>query len=154
MLYYTIDKTALLESVEEEVSHAADAAYGENGASLYDSVVITEKDRDNVLRFIDDAVSLLVRRAFDICKYSPESYQDEYGEFQLSGRMRLALYVPDFDETMWDATETEISRYIVLYAAGALFQGRKADLVPEYTRRAQEAQDKAVILLKSRKYPE
>ena len=153
-MFYIIDKAGLLESVEEEISHIADGAYGEDGSSLYDSIVITEKDRQNVLRFIDDAVSALVRRAFDICKYSPETYQDEAGEWQLSGRMRLQFFVPDFDETMWDTTKAEIDRYIVLYAVGSLCQSRKADLVPEYARRTQDAMDKAVILLKSRKYPE
>ena len=154
-MFYIIDKAGLLESVEEEVSHIADSAYGEDGSSLYDSIVITEKDRQNVLRFIDDAVTDFVRkRAFDICKYSPETYQDEAGEWQLSGRMRLQFYVPDFDETMWDATKAALDRYIVLYAVGSLCQSRRADLVPEYAKRTQEAQDNAIILLKSRKYPE
>lgn len=154
MLFYVIDKPALLESVEEEVSHVADAAYGEDGSSLYDSIVITEKDRPAVLRFLDDAASEFVKRAFDICKYSFETATDDNGEVQLTGRVRLRLNVPDFDDTMWETAEAEISRYFVMFAAGAYLQQRKAELVPEYTRRIQEAMNKAVILLKSRKYPE
>ena len=152
-MYYVIDKDALYALVDEEVSHAADAAYSEDGRSLFDSVALTEKDRPIVDRLMDDAVSAFVRREFDITKFSPESYADEFGEAQLTGRMRLQFYVPDFDETMTDALTDELGRYIVLFTCAGIFQQRRAALVPEYTARAQAAMDKAVALLKTRKHP-
>ncbi len=152
-MYYVIDKPALLESIREEVSHVADEAYSEDGTALYDSVMVTLRDKHKLEGFIDDAVSAFVRREFDITKYSPETYTDEYGEAQLSGRMRLQFHVPDFDETMADAAKAELDRYIVMYACSSLFQQRRATVVPEYTNRTQSAMDKAVALLKYRKHP-
>lgn len=151
-MYYLIDKTVLLPLIDEEISRAADEAYAESGESLYDSVVLTEKDSGMVERFINDAVNLIVRRAFDICKFSPETEEVD-GETQLTGRMRLYFYVPDFDETMSDAVKTELDRFISMYVSGNVFQQRRASLVPEYTTRIQAALDNAVTMLKSRKYP-
>ena len=70
-MYYLIDKKGLYERIYEQVSFVADDAYVEGGGSLYDSVILTEKDRIRVYKSIDDAVSTFVRRAFDICKYYP-----------------------------------------------------------------------------------
>jgi hypothetical protein len=144
MIDYTINKASLWDGIDEEVSRAADEAYGEDGSSLYDSVVLTERDRDTVNRFIDDAVNLLVRRAFDVTKYATDT---------VSLLPKLVFYVPDFDESTAGALAKEIDRYIVLYAATSVFQGRRASLVPEYTPRTQAAMDKVIALLKSRKHP-
>ena len=152
-MYYTIEKTErLIPLIEEEVSRAADEAYADNGASLYDSVVLTEKDKGLVDGFIDDAINLIVRRAFDICKFSPETEEVD-GETQLTGKMRLFFYVPDFDDTLEDAVKRELDRYVAMYASGNIFQQRRAALVPEYTTRTQAALDNAIVMLKSRKYP-
>ena len=151
-MYYLIDKEALFKLVEEEVSKAADEAYADSGVSLYDAVVLTDKDNDMVDRFIDDAVNLAVRRAYDICKFSPETEEVD-GEIQPTGRMRLYFYVPDFDDTMEDAVKRELDRYVAMYVSGNIFQQRRAALVPEYTTRTQAALDNAVTMLKSRKYP-
>mgnify|MGYP007069940818 CR=1 FL=1 len=152
-MYYVIDKPALLESIREEVSGVADAAYSDDGTALYDAVMVTDRDKPTLERFIDDAVSQFVRREFDITKYSPETYTDENQQTQLTGRMRLLFYIPDFDDTMADAATAELDRYIVMYACAALFQQRRPAVVPEYTTRTQTAMDKAVTLLKSRKHP-
>ena len=152
-MYYLIDKPALLESIREEVSGVADAAYADDGTALYDAVMVTSRDEPTLERFIDDAVSQFVRREFDITKYSPETYTDENQQTQLTGRMRLLFYIPDFDDTMADAATAELDRYIVMYACAALFQQRRPAVVPEYTTRTQTAMDKAVALLKSRKHP-
>ena len=152
-MYYVIDKAALLESIKEEVSHVADDAFADDGTALYDSVMVTSRDYPTLERFVDDAVNAFVRREFDIAKFSPETYTDEYGEAQLTGRMRIHFFIPDFDTTMADAAKAELDRYIVLYACAAIFQQRRAAVVPEYTARTQSAMDKAVSLLKSRKHP-
>lgn len=136
---YQIDRNALLARVEEEVSHIADESYADTGQSLYDTIVITEKDRSRALRLLEDAVSLFIRRTFDICRRAYDI---------------LVFSVPDFDETMEDTVKDDISDYLVYYAVSTICQSRKAERVQEYTTRAQEAFDKAVVLLKSRKHPE
>ena len=135
---YQIDRNALLDRVEEEVSHIADASYAETGQPLYDTIVITEKDRAGALRLIEGAIGLLMRRAFDICRRAYDT---------------LVFGVPDFDETMTDTVCAEISDFIVYYVTATICQSRKAERVQEFTSRAQDAMDKAVILLKSRKHP-
>ena len=156
-MYYIINKSALIEKVKEEVSKVADEAYSEDGVALYDSVVITEKDIDQVNRFIDDAVSLLVRRAFDITKYAPLVTTTTSGGSSSTTTTtvtpRLQFYVPDFDLSMTDAVADELDKYITLYVSTALFQSRRASVVPEYTSRTQDAMDTAITLLKSRKSP-
>lgn len=153
MLYYTIDKAQILDLVEDEVSHAADEAYSDDGTPLYDSIVITEKDRSTVKRFIDDGVSLLVKRLFDIAKYAPIVDLDTFGNPIPKG-MRIAFYVPDYEPSMAEAIDREITRYLVLFSTTALFSTRRAMLVESYTARTQTAMDNAVTLLKSRKKPE
>ena len=157
-MYYVIDKPALLESIREEVSHVADEAYGENGTALYDSVMVTLRDKPTLERFIDDAVSAFVRREFDITKYNHilNYHYDEDGnptDQVASVTPRLEFFVPDFDTSMEGAVKAELDRYIVMYACSAIFQQRRATVVPEYTSRTQSAMDKAVSLLKSRKHP-
>lgn len=145
-MYYVINKSALYDRILEEVSYVADDAYAEGGGSLYDSVILTEKDKPKVNRLIDDAVSAFVRRAFDICKYAPLVQQEVITP-------RLVFHVPDFDTTMQDAALEEVSNFIVLYSATQLFQERRPSVVPLYTDKVQAAMDKAITLLKSRKAP-
>ncbi len=129
----------MLESIKEEVSHVADEAYSEDGTPLYDSVMVTSRDKSKLEGFIDDAIRLFVRKEFDICKYNNID--------------RLEFHVPDFDDTMTAAVNSELNRYIVMYACTSLFQQRRVAVVQEYSVRAQSAMDKAVSLLKSRKHP-
>ena len=147
-MYYLIDKDNLYDRIDEEVSRVADESYTENGQSSYDSIVLTSRDRDLVERHIDDAVTSFVRRAFDICKYSPEMEGDEP-----TGRMQLFFYVPDLDETMEDTIKEEISRYITLYVAAMVFESRHVASVPQYGERITASFDRAIALLKSRKSP-
>lgn len=143
-MYYTINKTILKALIDEEVSKVADEAYAENGASLYDSVILTEKDAALVDRLLGEAVRSLVTRTYDICKYVSD---DTYGN------TRLLFYVPDFDETMEDAVKDGINVFLALSVCTELFQSRRAQAVPEYSARAQASLEKAVTLLKSRKSP-
>ncbi len=148
MFYYTIDKADLGSRIDEEVSNVADEAYSDNGASLYDSIILTEKDSEEVDRFIDTAVSSFVTRAFDICKYY---YQTESSSLQTNEK--LEFYVPDLDETMEPAIIEEISKYITLFVCTCVFQTRRPSVVPQYTERTQAAMNRAITLLKSRKSP-
>lgn len=132
---YPIDKTLLEPRIKEEVSRVADEAYSETG-SLYDSIVLTEKDESMVDRFIDEAVNGLAGRLFDICK---------------KGTGKLVFYVPDFDLTMEDSTKDEITNYIVYSVCVAIFKSRRPQVVPEYEGLALGALNKAISFLKSRK---
>ena len=141
---YTIDKTLLKALVDEEVSKVADEAYAENGVSLYDSVILTEKDDNAVGRFIDEAVNGFAARTFDISKFVSTD---------TLGTTKLLFYVPDFDDTMAASVESEITHYIVFSVCMDLFKSRRAQAVPEYEARALSSINKAVTLLKSRKSP-
>lgn len=136
---YQIDKDALLARVEEEVSHIADASYADTGQSLYDTIVITEKDRAWVSRLIQSAIRTLTVRVFQLCTRVDD---------------RLLFFVPDFDETMTDAVTDELTNFFVYQPVAVICQSRKAERAQEYANRAQEAIDKAAILLHSRKHPE
>ena len=153
-MYYVIDKSRLWELIDEETSKVADSAYFDDGTPLYDSVVLTEKDRSTVGRFIDDAVSAFVKREFDVTKYAPLAvHSDEDPSVITSVIPRLEFYAPDFDETMAASLDNEIDRYITMFVCSSLYQQRRAALVPEYTTRTQSSMDKAVSILKSRKHP-
>lgn len=143
-MYYSIDKSIIRNLIDEEVSKVADEAYGENGASLYDSIVLTEKDDDFVDRLVDESVRGLVARTFDICKFAQND---------TAGNARLLFYVPDFDETMESSVTSEINNFLALSVCAGIFQSRRPQAVQEYTERAKAAVEKAVTLLKSRKSP-
>ena len=146
MFYYIIDNTSLLDVVDEEVSRVADYAYAEDGTSLYDHVVITERDALALDRMIHDAVASVVARFRDVCAYSPTSGS--------TPQMRLAFYVPDFDEDAnGDIAEDELSKYIAYSVTAQFLAQRHPASVPEYTERANAALQKAVITLKTRKAP-
>ena len=123
-MYYVIDKSALWDLANEEVSKVADAAYAEDGTSLYDSIVLTEKDRATMERFMDDAISALVRRAFDICKYSPLVHyvQDVDGSGNPlyyvvgeNGQPTQETTTTETDFPVWTSTIASIESRLVFY---------------------------------------
>ena len=149
-LYYQIDKDALYALVDAEVSKVADEAYAEDGTSLYDTVVLTLKDRDTIDAFFPDGLHALCRAISDIASYY------EIGAYIGSTpavKPTMQVYVPDFDRTQEKAVEAQIDRYLVLYACNALFHQRRTVLVPEYTNRVQWAMDNAITLLRKRITP-
>lgn len=128
---YTIDKTQLYALIDEEVSKVADEAYGENGVSLYDFVVLTDKDQGLVYRFIDDAARTLASSCIDISKVQEPATS--------SASRKLIFNVPDFDTDMEETAGVYITRFIVLFACVEIFKSRRAQSVPEYTDRMQAA---------------
>ena len=146
-MYYTVNKESLLDRIGEEVSLVADEAYGENGASLYDSIVLTEKDSEAVGRLVSDSIGLFVARTFDICKrYTTDTSGGQSGE-------SLYFHVPDMDETLEDRAREEIDSFIVLSTCAMIFQARRPEAVQRFAERAAAAANKAVAFLKSRKSP-
>lgn len=149
MLYlYLIDKSDLYEGVFEEVSRVADEAY-DGGVSLYDSIVLTERDRNLVERFIDDAASAMVRRMADVCKFVQETSGTPPTP---TGRRKLQFNLPDADTTETDLTSA-LDRFLTVHATNAVLQERAANRVPEYTTRTQNAMDEFVSLARKRQAP-
>jgi hypothetical protein len=149
-MYYTINNTALRALVEEEVSHIADAAYGEDGTPLYDSVAITSKDWDAVDGYLEDAAGLLVRRNDDIARHAPLVVTaDEV----TTTTPRILFNVPDMASSQEPFVQAECDRYMAVYAACALMQSRRPTVVPELTSRIQNALDDVKSMLRKREDP-
>lgn len=138
-LIYSINKARIKELAAEELSHIADKTYTEQGASLYDSIILTAKDDDLVVRYIDDAVSNFAVRTFDIYVNTVDG---------------MAFFVPDFDVTMQGTVEKELERYLALFVVASFLTLRNVADAKEFAERTNSAANKAVTLLKSRKLPE
>lgn len=134
--------------IDREVSLVADQAYSESGVSLYDAVTLTSKDRDTVERFIRDAVSLLARRMADVSRVQTDAGSD---------LIKLTIDVDDWvgetDADAADAAVMDLERYIVLHAVTAIFQDRRAAVVPTFAERTQAMMDNVVTNLRTRKAP-
>jgi len=149
-MYYRIDNDALYAQVDAEVSQAADAAYAEDGTSLYDTVVLTEKDRQMVVGLIADSLAQVVRKASDIA--AMEDVAEEVEESTIVTPC-IRFDVPDMDPSQEVAASDEITRFAILATCAALYQQRRSILVPEYASRAQAALDNAIALIRKRKTP-
>lgn len=135
---YTINKSTLYGLVDAEVSLAADEAYADDGTSLYDSVVLTTKDKSLVEQRMDDAVEALVRKCADICKH---------------GTGTIVFDLPDAPSANSTATTAAISRYIVLSVITSIFQSRRVSLVPQYEEKTKAALDDVISLVRTRTAP-
>ena len=135
---YTLTKSTIKALVEEEVSHVADAAYADDGTSLYDSIVLTNKDTTLVERFIDDAMYHFARATQDICSHDSS---------------KLVFNVPDIQSSQSTYVAKAIERYISMYVCTGIFQQRRPSVVPEYASRVQDAMDTAITLLRKRQAP-
>ena len=129
--------------VDREVSLAADEAYSDEGTALYDSVVLTEKDKETVAGYIEDALNAFITRTRDICRKVVDDDEES-----------LEFFVPDIDAASEPLVKEEISKYVTAYTAAEIFQTRRPALVPAYTERTKYAMDRAVTLLKTRKNPD
>ena len=141
-LEYTIDMTDLMDRIGALVSQVADEAYSDAGDSLYDSIILTEKDAYEVGSHVENAVRALVTRTFDICRRKSENDTES-----------IEFNVPDFDESMEEQAKSSITDYLVFYACSEVFKRRRPQVLPEYTDKTQQEMDQAVIILKSRKSP-
>lgn len=127
-MYYVIDKKGLYDRIYEQVSFVADDAYVEGGQSLYDEVILTEKDKPKVYRCIDDAVSSFVQRAFDICKYSPLVV---YAQAE-DGQGHRLYYESDGGGHPTDTTTTTITAFPVYTSTVASVTPRLVINVPDF----------------------
>lgn len=135
---YSINTTTLYDGVDAEVSRISDAAYSDNGTSLYDAVVLTEKDRDWVEDLIDEAVQALLRPLADIATLSSTT---------------ITINAPDIVTANATAAADAITRYLVLSATMGVLQERRAALVPSFASRVQEALSDVISLVRTRTAP-
>lgn len=135
---YSINTTNLYNGVDAEVSRISDAAYSDNGTSLYDAVVLTEKDKDWVEDLIDEAVQALLRPLADIATLSSTT---------------ITIDAPDIVTANATAASDAITRYLVLSATMGVLQERRAALVPAFATRVQEALSDVISLVRTRTAP-
>lgn len=150
---YSVTKSALYSLVDEEISKIADDAYNEDGTSLYDSIVLTTKDRSTVDRFIDDAAAHLVRTAWDISSFDSTNMNAGTKSSSISGSVNIHFEVPDFPSAHQAAALNEITRYITLFAVAGIVQQRRAAVAPEYANRVQAALDNVIAIVRTRQAP-
>lgn len=143
---YIIDEETLKGSVEFEVSQVADAAYAEDGTPLYDSVVLTEKDDDTVLAFIDDAIRVVISALQDIAYFSTATVES-------TTTNKIVFNVPDFDASQAGQVTLNIDSFVKAFVCAGLFRQRRPSLVDEYVSRAQIALDNVKSLLRKRQAP-
>ena len=136
---YTLNtSSAILPIIEQEVSRAADDAFAEDGASLYDAIVLTSKDGDVINNLVEDGVSLMMRKMADVATRNSNT---------------VTLNVTDHQSGLESELNKAITRFLAMYACNGIFQQKRAALVPEYTRRTQEALDNVVEFIRTRNKP-
>lgn len=145
---YTINRQDIYDLVDEEVSRAADDAYAEDGTPLFDSVVLTDKDRDAVDRHIGDGIRGITAAFEDIASYVPE---DSTG--QTTVPEKISFSVPDMDSSLEPFVQEELTRYIAMTACAAIFRQRRPALVEEYSNLALSSLEVAGISLRKRTAP-
>lgn len=143
---YTIDEDGLRGGVEYEVSQVADAAYADDGTSLYDSIVLTEKDAQTVTDLIHEAIRIVIASMQDIASYATQTVSTVTTN-------KIVFSVPDFDVTQSSVVTLNIDNFIKAHACAGIFRQRRPALVEEYTTRAQVALDNAKSLLRKRQAP-
>ena len=124
--------------IEEEVARAADDAYAEDGTSLYDSIVLTSKDTNVVGKLVEDGALLMMRKLSDVATRSTNT---------------ITINVTDHQDGLDAPISAAITRFLAMYACNGIFQQKRAALVPEYTRRTQEALDNVVEFVRTRIKP-
>lgn len=135
---YVIDKESLKKSAVQEVSRYAASAYGDDGSSLYDAFRVTSRDDSVIERYIEDGISAICVRLFDVATRGDDAIEFE---------------VPDFDSSMENEVSKELERFVVYRTCSLWIADKNEKESEKYEKRAIASLDKAHILLKSRKAP-
>lgn len=138
MKCYELDKGKIYSQVDREVSRVAASAFGEDGSSLYDAIVLTSRDKDTIYEMIDDAASALLTRLSDIATYCA-------GVFQ--------FFVTDERSHNTMVIGNAIDRFIVMNICSAWMQQRYSPKADEYGARSSDALEKADRLLREKHPP-
>lgn len=135
---YTINTEELLQGVTKYISRFAAGAYGDDATSLYDVYKVTSRDTDTLKEYINDGVGTICSRLFDVAS---------------RGESKISFEVPDFDSTMTEVVNEELSRFLKNNACALWLADKNTEQSERFEKRATAALDRAHVLLKSRKAP-
>lgn len=132
--------------VDAETSrHAAFLRY-QDGGSAYDALKVHTKDKPVIAGYITDAFRSILSR------FSGEGTY-YYGDDHRAAHT-LNLYLPDFDENLYEAARFEVSRHVVLSSTARWLMDRSFG---EYAKMVAEDSDasmnRLVGMLRTRKFP-
>ncbi len=142
MVVITINRDNVLEGVREEVSRVAASAYDGEGQSLYDAIMVYERDESTLERLFDDALSHLTERSRDIL--------NQYTKTSDTVRV-LEYYLPDFSDGLMDMVEADVKRYMVQHITAQWLIEKQYKRAEEYVAHANAVLDETIEHLKIRK---
>ena len=142
MVVITLNRDNVLEGVREEVSRVAASAYDGEGQSLYDAIMVYERDESTLQRLFDDALSQLTDRSRDIL--------NQYTRTSDTERV-LEYYLPDFSDGLMDMVEADIQRYFVQHITAQWLIEKQYKRAEEYVAHANAVLDETIEHLKIRK---
>ena len=132
----------MLEGVREEVSRVAASAYDGEGQSLYDAIMVYERDESTLERLFDDALSHLTERSRDIL--------NQYTKTSDTVRV-LEYYLPDFSGGLMDMVEADVKRYMVQHITAQWLIEKQYKRAEDYVAHANAVLDETIEHLKIRK---
>lgn len=142
MVVITINRDNVLEGVREEVSRVAASAYDGEGQSLYDAIMVYERDESTLERLFDDALSHLTERSRDIL--------NQYTKTSDTVRV-LEYYLPDFSGGLMDMVEADVKRYMVQHITAQWLIEKQYKRAEDYVAHANAVLDETIEHLKIRK---
>lgn len=135
---YGFNTETLKQSAIKEISRFAAGAYGEDGTSLFDAMKVTSRDEETLAEYIEDGISAICVRLFDVATKGDNSIQ---------------FNVPDYDASLDDEIQKELDRYLKYNACALWLTDKNSAESERYAKRAVASLDKAHLMLKSRKAP-
>ena len=120
----------------------AASAYDGEGQSLYDAIMVYERDESTLERLFDDALSHLTERSRDIL--------NQYTKTSDTVRV-LEYYLPDFSDGLMDMVEADVKRYMVQHITAQWLIEKQYKRAEEYVAHANAVLDETIEHLKIRK---
>lgn len=142
MVVFTINRGNVLEGVREEVSRVAASAYDGEGQSLYDAIMVYERDESTLQRLFDDALSHLTDRSRDIL--------NQYTKTSDTVRV-LEYYLPDFSDGLMDMVTADIQRYMTQHITAQWLIEKQYKRAEDFVAHANAVLDETIEHLKIRK---
>ena len=134
--------------IDAETSRHAAFLRFPDGGSAYDSLKVHTKDEPTIKGFITDAFRTILSR------FSGEGrYDMGEGEGHRVYHL-LDFYLPDFDQSLYDAASYEISRYVVLSSTARWLMARSFGEYAKMVAEDSEASmNRLVEMLRTRTFP-
>ena len=138
----------IMSLIDAETSrHAAFLRY-EDGGSAYDNLKIHTNDEPTIKDFIADAFRTVISRFSGEGRYEMAKDGDRKVEHLLS------FYLPDFDQDLYEPSEYEIKRYVILSSTARWLMARSFGEYAKMVAEDSEASmNRLVGMLRTRKFP-